>query len=93
METCKTCNHWEKPTEGNHRGRDLCTPRDPDTHKPMDRGFEVRLCGMPSQTFCESPIERNGFGLSDASEYFAVLATAEDFGCVRHSAAAIRERG
>ena len=52
----------------------------------MDRGFEVRLCKMPTQTFCEAPVERNGFGLCDGSQYMAALATAEDFGCVRHEA-------
>ena len=62
----------------------MCRPLDQDTYEPMARGFEVRLCGHPSQTFCEAPVERDGFGLADGSEYMAVLATAEDFGCVRH---------
>jgi hypothetical protein len=88
MMRCKTCKHWKKPEENAsyHEG-DLCTPRDPDTYEPMDRGFEVRLCKLPTQTFCEAPVERNGFGLCDGSEYMAALATAEDFGCVRHEAA------
>ena len=65
----------------------MCEPVDPDTHKPMQRGFEVRICRQPTQTLAEAPIERNGFGLTDASQYYAVLATAEDFGCVRHERA------
>ena len=86
MKTCKTCKHWQQPGESNYE-KDLCTPRDPDTYQPMDRGFYVRICKMPTQTFCESPVESNGFGLTDGSMYMAALATAEDFGCVRHEAA------
>lgn len=85
MNTCKTCKHWTRPAEGEHpRVLDLCNASDPDIGKPMDRGFEVRRCAMPTQTFCEAPVERNGFGLTDGSEYMATLVTAEDFGCVRH---------
>jgi hypothetical protein len=62
----------------------MCEPLDPDTYEPMKRAFEVRLCKHPAQTFCEVPVERNGFGLFDGSEYMARLATAEEFGCVRH---------
>lgn len=83
---CKTCAHWTAPTEdGSWRERAMCLPIDPDTYEPMQsqRGFEVRICKQPTQTFCESPIERDGFGLTDGSVYMAVLATAEDFGCVR----------
>lgn len=87
MNTCKTCKHWVEPEARDHHTADsICHPLDPDTYEPMDRGFEVRLCKHPTQTFCESPIERNGFGLADASRYYAVLATGEDFGCVRHEA-------
>jgi hypothetical protein len=86
--TCKTCKHWSKPKERDFKERDMCEPTDPDGFTPMDRGFEVRICSMPTQTFCESPVERNGFGLTDGSTYFAALATAEDFGCVRHEIAA-----
>lgn len=84
MNTCKTCKHWAKPDGLFSVGKALCTPIDPTTYMPMDRGFEVRICEMPTQTFCEAPVERNGFGLADGSTYLAVLATAEDFGCVRH---------
>jgi hypothetical protein len=85
MEFCKTCIHWQKPS-----GRDdlnavyICKPVDPDTFEPMERGFEVRLCKHPSQTFAEAPIEDNGFGIADGSNYFACLATSENFGCVRY---------
>lgn len=90
MSTCKTCKHWRYPDAQDPGGYgwygydQLCRPIDPDTHEPMRRDFEVRLCRNPAQTFCESPVERNGFGLADGSEYRAVLATAEEFGCVRH---------
>jgi hypothetical protein len=57
MMRCKTCKHWKKPEENaSCREDDLCTPRDPDTYEPMDRGFEVRLCKLPTQTFCEAPV-------------------------------------
>jgi hypothetical protein len=85
MQRCKTCQHWKKP--GNPNARDLCNPLDQDTYQPMSLGFEVRECTHPSKTFHEPPTERNGFALTDASQYFAALCTAEDFGCVRHEAA------
>lgn len=85
---CKTCVHWHQPgADDHHREVHICDPIDPDTYELMDRGFEVRICRHPAQTFCETPVERNGFGLTDGSEYMAALATAEDFGCVRHEAA------
>ena len=88
MSTCKTCVHWTKSAKkGSYAESSICVPLDPDTYKPMKRGFEVRLCKQPTQTFCEAPVERNGFALADGSEYMAMLATAEDFGCVRHEAA------
>lgn len=85
--TCKTCAHWRlgENTES-YLGMDMCRPRDPGTYEPMVRGFDVRICKQPTQTFAETPVERNGFGLTDASQYYAVLVTAEDFGCVRHEA-------
>lgn len=62
----------------------MCNPTDEDTFQPKVIGYEVRMCRQPTQTFCETPVERNGFGLTDGSTYYAALATAEDFGCVRH---------
>jgi hypothetical protein len=85
VKTCKTCKHWTAPGERTSWNEEcMCRPLDLDTGAPMQRGFEVRLCKQPSQTFCEAPVERNGFGLTDGSSYLAALATAEDFGCVRH---------
>lgn len=82
---CKTCKHWSAP-DGADDGYafGLCEPEDPDTGEPMQRGFEVRLCKHPEMTRFEAPLSRDGFGLTDASRYYACLATAEDFGCVRH---------
>lgn len=84
MNTCKTCKHWT--VDNDHPGShdNIINPRDPDTLEPMATGFEVRECAHPAKTFYERPVERNGFGLCDGSEYFAALYTAEDFGCVRH---------
>ena len=91
MKTCKTCLHWKAPDEmENYRVDRMCHPVDPDTFEPMDRRFETRLCKMPTQTYFESPVERNGFGLTDGSTYYAALVTAEDFGCVRHEAVDFR---
>jgi len=64
--------------------KQILAPVDPDTFEPMAMPFEVRECKMPAMTFCERPVEPNGFGLADGSEYFATLVTAGDFGCVRH---------
>lgn len=85
MKTCKTCRHWSAPEPDDNFYEDrLIRPFDPDTYTPMKMPFEVRICRQPTQTFCEYPVESNGFGLADASNYRAVLATGEDFGCVRH---------
>ena len=89
MKTCKTCKHWRDPDKDDYLAFYLCNPRDPHNgYKPMERGFDCKICKMPTQTFAEAPVERNGFGMVDASEYYAVLVTAEDFGCVRHEDAA-----
>ena len=85
MSTCKTCAYWMAPGKNDsYKYTSICTPRDPDTFQPMDRGFETRICRMPTQTLFEAPVESNSFALTDGSEYLAVLATGEDFGCVRH---------
>lgn len=88
MNTCKTCQHWQDPNSDDFYARSLCKPLDPENnYKPMERGFSCKVCALPTQTFAEAPVERNGFGLVDGSEYYAALVTAEDFGCVRHEAA------
>ena len=83
MNTCKHCKFWVLDKDACGTEQMMCTPTDPDTCKPMVFDFEVRVCTHPSQTFCERPIERNGFGLADGSTYTAMLTTAEEFGCVR----------
>lgn len=57
---------------------------DPDTHQPMDRGFETRICKHSLQANFEAPVAADTFALTDASQFFACLATAENFGCVLH---------
>ena len=97
MNTCKTCQHWMLASE-DHDGSyevQMTAPIDPDTYEPMVMEFEVRICEHPAKTLFERPVERNGFGLSDGSQYWVMLATAEDFGCVRHepSAPAVPQDG
>lgn len=88
MERCKTCKHWRATLPGDSYHADqICSPLDPDTMKPMKRGFESRLCKHPNQALFEAPVQANGFALTDASEYLACLATGEDFGCVLHEQA------
>ena len=88
MKTCKTCKHWQGPADDDFYADSLCKPLDPQNdYKTMERGYGCKVCKMPTQTFAEAPVERNGFGMVDASQYYAVLVTAEDFGCVRHEAA------
>lgn len=88
MNACKTCKHWTKSKdEDSYMIQSMCSPIDQDTYEPMERGFETRICRQPTQTFCEAPVERDGFGLTDGSTYMAALATAEDFGCVKHEVA------
>lgn len=84
---CKTCKHWTTNDAGPYIATEIFTPTDPDTYEPMQMPFEVRECRHPSQTFCERPVEPNGFGVADGSGYMAMLVTAEDFGCVRYEEA------
>lgn len=83
MNLCKTCNHWKTPSK-NHVKMGMCRCYDPITFEDINPPFEVRICEHPSKRFCDRPLEKNGFALADASDYFACLVTAEDFGCVRH---------
>ena len=90
MKTCSTCKHWLYKAVGEGRyapAQHVCTPIDPDTFKAMKLPFEVRRCLHPSKTFCERPVEANGFGVCDGSDYMAELVTGPEFGCVRHEAA------
>ena len=88
MNTCKTCLHWKLPdADEDYHAEAICSPRDPDTGKPMERGFEARLCKHPSAALFEAPVRADGFALTDASTYMACLATGEDFGCPLHEAA------
>ena len=89
MQTCKTCKHWGyDPAVDGWQSSEYCAPLDPDTYLPMKMPFEVRECKNPAKTFHERPVESNGFGVADASNYLALLFTAEEFGCVRHEAIA-----
>ena len=74
---CKTCKHWKEDNDDV-----LANPYDPDTYQRMVMPFEVRRCGQPLLLFCERPVVSNGACVKDASEYWAALYTAEDFGCV-----------
>lgn len=83
MNNCATCKHWTPPEDFYD---EICTPLDQDTFEPMTMPFEVRMCQHPAKTFCERPVEANGFGLADASTYRATLYTGPEFGCIRHEA-------
>ncbi len=85
MNTCKTCKHWKSvKSHAIVRVEEICAPRDQDTYDLMEMPFEVRQCTSPALVFRERTCESNGFSITDASDYFAILCTAEDFGCVRH---------
>lgn len=73
---CKTCNFWKIPD--NYYEEMIV-----EVDEPL---FEVRICRHPNKRFCERPIEKNGFATGDAEIYCAILATAEEFGCVLHEA-------
>lgn len=62
----------------------ICAPTDPDTYTDMVMPFDVRECMHPSLVKFERPVEQNGFGVTDGSNYQARLCTGPDFGCVRH---------
>ena len=88
MNTCKTCAHWIDPNDcpdDEYRAESLCHPWDVDVDEPMKLTIEVRMCKHPAQTFSERPVEVDGFGVVDGSNFYARLVTAENFGCVRHA--------
>lgn len=88
MNVCRTCKHWKRPSVSDgSTSRLMCSPVDPDTFQPMDRGFEARLCKEPTQGFFEPPAEADRFSIADGSTYLATLVTGEAFGCVRHAVA------
>lgn len=72
---CKSCRWWQE--QGKHdygKGPGDLALRDPVTHERIEpQPFEVR--------FFERP-EQDGAALMDGSEYYAVLVTGPDFGCV-----------
>ncbi len=84
---CKSCKHWKV---GDYQsGLNIpCgwPPVDPDTHEPMDIGYEVRCCASPKLLFYEMPIDSTYASLIDGSHYHARMATAGDFGCVNYEA-------
>ena len=86
MNLCKTCKHWKGQGKviTNHVVNDVINPVEWETGKPMVMPFEIRECRHPSKTFCEQPVEENGFGVCDGSTYMAALITGPEFGCVRH---------
>ena len=87
MNLCKTCKWWG--IEGQYdswRVSQITDPKDPDTFEKMDMPFLVKECGNPKLHRFERTTERDGFCITDGSEYLALLATAEDFGCVKHEA-------
>lgn len=85
MNTCRTCKHWVQPDHYDV-ARGYTDPWDIDTGEPMQMPFKVLQCKHPALTFCERPVEVNGFGVCDGSTYQAALFTGEEFGCVRHEA-------
>ena len=89
MNHCKTCIHWTSAEDcKEYTAVDMCRLRCPSTGSYIryeeHSEFEVRVCAHPGQTKFERPVTKNGFGLTDASTYLAILVTAEEFGCVLH---------
>lgn len=91
MNTCKTCNYWVQHEDRYHS---ICFPRKPgsaweqcddEAEVVAIFGHRVRVCEHPKVLFYQRP-ERDGAAVCDGSEYAAELLTAEDFGCVLHSA-------
>lgn len=74
MNTCKTCKFWRDPNLYSCNERKLCATTI----------FLVKICDHPDLNFCEPPVYKNGFSVGDGEDYFAALATAEEFGCVKH---------
>jgi len=79
---CKTCIYW-KDLDTLTTDRVVHFPKDDMTGEFIPGEYEVGICRYPKQTFCKFPEERDGFGLADGEDYIALMATAEDFGCVK----------
>lgn len=79
---CKTCKYWKEDREG-YDG--ITHPIDEDTFEDKVMPFEVRYCKSPKLIQFERPIEKDGASCIDGSDYMALLATAEDYGCIHWS--------
>ena len=77
---CESCRWWQVPED--YHGDVLETPLDPDTMEPMRGVIFVKRCMSPDLLFHERPIDHNQAAVFDGSEYFGMLATASQFGCV-----------
>lgn len=78
---CKSCRWWREQ-EGLGKGPGDLALRNPVTYELIEpQPFELRECHSPKVRFFERP-EQDGAALLDGSEYYAVLVTGPDFGCV-----------
>ena len=81
MERCKTCKHWEKP-EGNY-GEVPGTGKCKAAVQFWDSTEWVPDGGYGERKLKPEYEGRLAF-VQDGSDYYAVLKTMPDFGCVQH---------
>lgn len=88
MNRCATCRWWQ-PAKGQRTAAEIVADHPPPDYEARGPGYEVRFCGSPLLVFhemgCSLP-PSYGAVVADGSEYFAVLITGPDFGCVNHEA-------
>ena len=85
MKFCKTCKWWGiESCDESWKVMGITGPMDPDTMEKMDMPFLVKECGNPKLHRFERTTEKDGFCITDGSNYLALLATAEEFGCIKH---------
>ena len=77
---CRNCVWWQIPDELSYYA--VFEVYDPDTMKPMDNIIEVRKCCSPQLLFHERPPTTMVASIYDGSDYFGMLISGGDFGCV-----------
>jgi hypothetical protein len=84
MKLCKTCKWWKDPENEDYKAEWICNPHDQDTFEKAKMPFEVKMCYHPGIAYFERNPSSSGISLVDGSEYYAMMCTGENFGCVNH---------
>lgn len=91
MNTCLTCKHWKRDGETCRSAFDGDEDEETVDLDGWNRvgksyAFEIGICDQPKLLKFIRPESADGLAVLDGSTYMARLLTAQDFGCVNHTA-------